>query len=404
MSTIVYRPYQVEAIEAGVNFLKSTGDQNAIEILPTGAGKSVVIAGIIRRLGENTLILQPSKEILVQNFNKYRAYGFYASVYSASAGRKEISSTVFATIGSIVKKPALFRNFKYILIDECHLVNSNGGMYDQLIKELHWCRVLGFTATPYRLTSDGFGGSQLKFLTRTCPAIFRKVIYYVQNKTLFDQGYLSKVTYYQYGKFDRSKIRLNSTGADFDEQSLKHYYKQINLPDILLKCLLRLMEIRKNVLVFVRYIKEAEALAAKVPGSTIVTGEMDKTTRDKVLNDFKSGKTKVLINIGVVSIGFDFPELETILLGRETLSLALYYQMIGRGIRIHPSKESCWVVDCCGNYKLFGKVEDLHINEGTHGKWFISSNGIPLTNVYFSKEDNIIDPVVFDHERKANTA
>jgi len=107
--------------------------------------------------------------------------------------------------------------------------------------------------------------------------------------------------------------------------------------------------------------------------------------RERILNGFKDGKIKVISNVGVLQVGFDYPELETIVLARPTLSLALYYQMIGRGIRPHPEKDHAMIVDLCGNYDLFGKVEDLRIDRGTHGKWSVWNKQKQLTNVYFER-------------------
>ncbi len=400
--SIIHRPYQANAIESAATFLTNkTKNEAEIQILPTGAGKSIVIAGIIKALGgEKTLILQPSKEILVQNFNKYRGYGFYASVYSASLGRKEVSKTSFATIGSIIKKAHLFQDLRHILIDECHLVNPGSGMYCDFIKAVPKAKIVGFTATPYRLSTDGYGGSILKFLTRTRPRIFKDVNYYVQNKELFEAGYLCPVQYFQIGKFDRSKIRVNTTGADFDERSLQEYYAKIDLKGSIVTVTRRLMEIRKNVLVFVRFVKEAQYLVQNVPGAEYVTGDMPSAKRDDILKRFKNGALKCLVNIGVVAIGFDKPDLETVVLGRETMSLALYYQWIGRGIRPHVNKASCWCVDMCGNYDLFGRIEDLHIDPGTNGKWTITSNGVPLTNEYYGEVYQPIPKITNDSQWK----
>jgi DNA repair protein RadD len=394
--SFVLRPYQKQAIDSAITFFKLPSNINGVTILPTGSGKSIVIAGIIKELQDRVLILQPSKEILTQNFNKYRAYGFYASVYSASLGRKEISRTVFGTIGSVRNKSKLFKDFRYIIIDECHLVNAYDGMYAKFLAELPQCKVLGLTATPYRLSSDSFGGSILKFITRTSPKIFNSVIYYVQNKELFDAGYLAPIKYYKIGNFDRAQLKLNSTGADYDDRSVRKYYDEIDLGSTMAKSVIRLMEIRKNVLVFVRYIKEAQALCNRVPGSEIVTGDMEPAQRDNILKRFQSGQLKCLINIGVVAIGFDKPDLETVVIGRETMSLALYYQWIGRAIRIHPDKTEAWVVDLCGNIDVFGRVEDLHITADKPGKWYIQSRGKQLTNVYFGE--------VFKHRGNKNAS
>lgn len=393
------RPYQTESIDKCAAFLKA-GNSGGICILPTGAGKSLVIAGLIKELGnERTLILQPSKEILAQNFEKYRAYGFYASVFSASMKRKEISRTVFATIGSITRHKGLFADFKYVIIDECHLVRApkvrhesgkqieTHSMYSDFLTSNSHLRLMGFTATPYRLSTDGFGGSILKFITRTRPRLFNTVVHYVQNRFLFEHNFLSKLVYYEVGTFDRAKIKKNSTGADFDEKAARQYYEKINFAGTIVLCVRRLMEIRKNVLVFVRFIREAEYLAKTIPGAEYITGEMKAEKRDDILRRFKANKIKCLINIGVIAIGFDKPDLETVVVARETMSLAAYYQWCGRGLRLHPEKENCWIVDMCQNMKTFGKIEDLTIENEGAGKWVLTTRGgRRLTNEYFEKK------------------
>jgi DNA repair protein RadD len=181
----VPRWYQAEAVDAGVNFfLNDPRKYHAILVLPTGSGKSLVIAEIAKALGEGVLILQPNKEILLQNYGKFMGYGYRAGIYSASAGAKVVDNVTFATIKSISDKPHLFKRFRYILIDECHFVNAEEGQYQALINKLSHCKVLGLTATPYRLTSD-FEGGMLRFLNQTQPRIFNKVLYYVQNDVLF---------------------------------------------------------------------------------------------------------------------------------------------------------------------------------------------------------------------------
>nr|DAQ35880.1 MAG TPA: Chromatin remodeling complex ATPase [Caudoviricetes sp.] len=150
--TYKLRDYQQQASDAAIRFFSdNTKKRNAIEVLPTGAGKSLVIADIASRLEGHTLVFQPSKEILEQNYMKLCSYGVLdCSIYSASFGRKEISRVTFATIGSVKNHPELFQHFRNIIIDECHLVNPKEGMYKEFLTMLR-CKVLGLTATPYRL-------------------------------------------------------------------------------------------------------------------------------------------------------------------------------------------------------------------------------------------------------------
>lgn len=380
----VLRPYQNDAVNAAVDFFKTKDKKNAIEVLPTGSGKSLVLANIVKKLGEPTLILQPTKEILEQNTDKLISYGFNPSIYSASLKKKEISEITLATIGSIVNKPELFHQFKHMLIDECDTVNPKGGMYEKFINSSNF-KILGVTATPYRLSTDGYGGSMLKFITRTRPKIFDQMIYYVHNKELFDAGYLAKLQYYSIPGFDSSKLKANSTGADYDETSIRNYYTQINFPASIVKVVSSLMGVRKNILVFTRFISEAEFLVRTVPGIVIVTAETPKKDRERILSEFKSGIIKVIANVGILTVGFDYPELETVVIARPTMSLRLWYQMIGRSSRPHISKKESYVVDMGDNLRLFGRVEDMVIENEGGNKWFISSNGKKLTNQYYER-------------------
>lgn len=379
------RPYQREAVDRAVTFLQSSTPGNAIVVMPTGSGKSLVIASIVQALDGPCIVFQPSKEILEQNAHKLRSYGYSPAIFSASIGRKEIGEITFATIGSVKNHPHLFEHMKYVLVDECHFVNSKGGMYKEFFQRLGNVKILGLTATPYRLTTDGFGGSILKFITRTNPCVFSRMIYYVQNETLFESGHLAKLEYFEIKGFNRNKLQTNSTGADYTDQSVQRHFKEIDFQGMLLKAVNRLREInRKGVLVFTRFIDEAAWLVERTSDSAIVTGETPKLERERILRDFKSGKIKVIANVGVLTTGFDYPELDTVVLARPTMSLALYYQMVGRAIRPHPDKPYSMIVDMVGLQSQFGRVEDLKI-QGSHPKWCVATGMKQLTNVYFGE-------------------
>lgn len=348
------------------------------------SGKSLIIADIAARLNEPLLVFQPNKEILEQNFAKLQTYGIFdAGCYSASVKRKDINRITFATIGSVYNHMEDFKHFRYILIDECHLVNPTEGMYADFFAAAER-RIIGLTATPYRLCST-MNGSMLKFLTRTRPRVFSDVIYYCQVSELLARGFLTKLKYYDLTKIELVNVRRNSTGADFDEASLSKEFERVDLYGYLISMVRRLLAPksgipRRGILVFTRFVKEAEMLTHEIPDSAVVSGTTPKKERERILSDFKSGKIRVVANCGVLTTGFDYPELDTIVLCRPTMSLALYYQMIGRVIRPYPGKEG-WVVDLCGNIKTFGKVEDLRIEQPEKGKWMIKTNGKQLTNV-----------------------
>lgn len=385
------RDYQQQASDAAVRFFTDpTRRRNSIMVLPTGAGKSLVIADIAARLEGHTLVFQPSKEILEQNYAKLCSYGILdCAVYSASAGQKEVARITFATIGSVKNHPELFRHFRNVIIDECHLVNPKAGMYKEFLATLHG-KVLGLTATPYRLSSSRDFGCMLKFITRTRPCVFTDVIYQVQVGTLLDMGYLSRVDYFPMSPvgWNELNLKVNTTGADYTERSVVKEYERVDFYGFLVHIVRRLMAPksgirRKGILVFTRFLKEAKQLTWSIPGAAIVSGDTPKAERERILEAFKRGEIPVVANVGVLTTGFDYPELDTVVMARPTMSLALYYQIVGRCIRPHPGKESAWFVDLCGNIRRFGEVKDLRLENGGNGKWAVFSNGRQLTNVRF---------------------
>ena len=419
---IVPRDYQAEATEASVEYLLSRKmkGRNGVVVAPTGSGKSVVIAGIAMRLNEPVLVFQPSKEILIQNLGKLASYGYPAAVFSASLDRREIGPITLATIGSVVANPEAFRRFKYVLIDECHAaVNPKGGQFDDFLAAIPQARVLGLTATPFRLASNSMG-SELRFLTRTVPRIFNDVVHQTPIRTLYEQGYLTPLDYRVDEVIRREKLKPNAKGSDYTDASVQAEMFEVGFVGKLQAEVERAFaEGRKNVLTFTRFVDESRRLAAVVSGSGLVSADDDRN-RDEVLRAFRRGELRHVTNVGIVSIGFDFPALECVVLGRSTVSLAVYYQQVGRIVRpvyaggydlstvdgrlaaiAAGPKPKAYVVDLVGSVKQFGRVEDLELRpSGKHGReWAIYSGSQQLTNRYFFGGDGF-DPAVAAKARK----
>lgn len=380
------RDYQKDASMAAVNFFRDEKARyNALMVLPTGSGKSLIIADIAVKLGEPLLIFQPSKEILEQNFGKIQSYGIWnAGVYSASMKSKDINRITYATIGSAIHHTELFSRFKFIIIDECHLVNSDHGMYHDFIDMLP-CKVLGLTATPYRLYSNKSGGSMLRFLTRMRPKIFSRLIYNIQIETLLRRGYLADLAYYKMRIIDQSKLKVNSSGADYTDRSVRELYQKTHFAESLENVIQRLILAgRKSILVFTRFVEEAKYLSETFGDkASVVSSKTDKLKRAKILQAFKTRHILVVANVGILTTGFDYPELDTIVIARPTMSLGLYYQMIGRALRPYPGKKG-WIIDLCGNYDRFGRVDQLRLIQTKPGLYAIFSGEKQLTNVYFN--------------------
>lgn len=387
------RQYQQEAVEAGLRVMR--GHESGILALPTGSGKSLVIASIARELEGDTLVLQPTREILEQNLEKARAFGFDdIGVFSASAGRKDIGKLTFGTIGSVKNRRDEFSRFKNIIVDECHAVNAKGGMYKDFV-EWSGGRLLGLSATPYRLHSFEDMKTHeravvAKILTRTRPRMFENVSYVVQPSKLLTEGFLCDLEYIRVGGYERSRIKLNSTKVDYDQDDLFRYNEEFGLArrvsDVIRECGAR------HVLVFTAFVEEAVELAAALKdyglNAATVSATTPKAERDIVVEDFRSGMIDVVTNVGVLTTGFDFPELDCVVLARPTRSVALYYQMVGRCVRVAEGKQKATVVDFCGNLDTFGRVETFEIVEPRHKLHRLKSEKGFLTGVDFvSGED-----------------
>lgn len=232
----------------------------------------------------------------------------------------------------------------------------------------------------------------LKFLTRMRPRVFHDVIYKVEIQTLLERGYLAKLNYYDLTILPQDGLKRNTTGMDFDDKNLFNEFQRVNLQEHLVDIIKRLQKPksgipRKGILVFTKFLEESKRLCEAIEGCAMLSGSTPKKERKRIIDDFKSGKIKVLANVGVLTTGFDYPELDTVVMARPTMSLAMYYQILGRAIRPHLEKEAGWIIDLCGNYRRFGRVEDLRLFELNPGEYIIQ--GIvdkqtkQLTNCYF---------------------
>lgn len=366
------RPYQKEAVQAMK--LDFNDDRKSIVSLPTGSGKSLVIAQFISEINKPVLILQPSREILAQNRDKLLNYVDESEVgtYSASFNLKEIKRYTFATIQSIYKKPNLFESFEVVIIDEAHLYKT-GGMFDQLLKGIGSSKVYGLTATPFKLVQEkkyDFKKRQvhiygvLKMLTQLG---FDDIIYAVSTKDLTEWGYLSTLQYEN--SFDLSaNFSLNS-----DKKIMSDFDLVLSLSGLdKLMPVLNSLDQFKSTIVFCPSVSTAMKLASCVTGisTAFVSGETPAKERAAILRAFLIGDIRVIFNCEVLTTGFDHPGIDCIVLARPTKSLSLYLQMIGRGSRIAPGKARCTIFDITGTSKFLGKINDIKVTRRIdNGEW-----------------------------------
>lgn len=371
------RPYQKIAMDNIKKFID--GPEGAsIVVLPTGAGKSLCIAETAIYIDSPLIVLQYSKEILKQNYEKYISYGFKAEIFSASLKSRKIGRVTFATIGSIVNNVEDFKmmGVKHICLDECDFAAKTSNQIGQFIKALKVKKVIGFTATPLNL-SNTMAGSTLKMLNETRGSIFKNICHITQCHQMVIEKFWTPIDYRSVN-VNTSMLKLNTTQNDYTQESLNEYLEQNNISKHIYHYCEKL-EKAKHILVFVDSINYAEEMAAKIPNAACIHSKLSISERDEKIAGFRSGKYRVAINVGILAVGFDFPKLQVIIHARPTNSLRIWYQTIGRIVRIHPDKPICLVVDLSGNLAKFGKIEELKFVHHPEFGWYLRNKDRNLT-------------------------
>lgn len=359
------RGYQREAIDAVWRHIRERDDNPCI-VLPTGAGKGVVLAQIAKDVVAwkgRLAILAHVKELLEQTAGNIQKLAPEVSVgvYSAGLKSRDLGYPVtVAGIQSIYDRAEEMGSLDIIAIDEAHLIPPDGeGMYQTFLKEAKRInpnvRLVGLTATPYRLQS-GMICQPDHLLNHVC--------YEVGVRPLIVQGYLSPL------RSKASVARVNTDkvavrGGEFVAGEL-----QAAMMSDQDKMILACSEIdgrtqdRKSVLVFATGIDHAKQIATylqDITGEYIRTifGDTPSFERANVIRDFREGKFKYLVNVGVLTTGFDAPAVDCVAILRPTMSPGLFYQMVGRGFRLAPGKTDCLVLDFGGNLMRHGPVDRL---------------------------------------------
>src|SRR5210317_357358 len=379
------RPNQIEPVRKGIEYFSEKKPVPSLIIAPTAFGKSIVIASIAKGVGERLLVIQPSKELLEQNYNKFINLGGDASIYSASLGEKEIGSVTYATIGSIVKIAHKFKSLgiNKVIIDECdRFPREPNGMLRKFLKGAGITHTLGLTATPLKLQTnlnefkEPF--SKLVMLTSSSKKgnFFKKIIHVAQIQEMTELGFWSPLLYESYD-FDTGQLVYNSNGAEYTEKSIEKAYKNQDIGSKIVRKCAELTD-RKSILVAVPNIDEAKRLATIIPMSAPMYSGMPKGERKRIIDEFKNGQIRVILQVNILSVGFDHPELDCIITGRPTASLSWWYQFVGRVTRIHPNKKDGLVIDFVGSVPKFGRVEDIYFKEKKNGMWQMYGEGKKL--------------------------
>lgn len=386
------RPYQEKAVQDALDWIKRTPRGGAgIVVQGTGFGKSLIISELAHRLKQPLVQLCPSKELLAQNYAKYVSYGEEAAIYSASLGRREVGPVTFATIGSIINDTEPFKEagVKLLIVDECHIASSKSNQTYDFCRKVGITHVIGLTATPVILTAGMFS-SQLKMMNRVRKSFYKDIIHVTQIKEITDNGFWSKVNYKPIHGLKENMLRYNTTGTEFTEHSLREFNAANNINDKVKLAVRELKDAgRKHILVFVQFVQDAYDMSLQIPDSVVVHGGLNTKERDEAIDGFKSGKYRVAINVNVLGTGFDFPQLDAVVHTRPTNSVGIWYQHVGRLVRIHPDKKDTDLIDFSGNFKRFGRVEDFTFEKDPKLGWGMFSGDRLLTNVDLSSSKHI---------------
>lgn len=363
------RPYQERGIAELYAWFEAGNEGNPCIVMPTGSGKSHMVAEICRRAVQEwpeTRILMAThvKELIEQNMEKMLGHwpGAPLGIYSAGMGIKQLGHPItFASIQSIIRSVSDIGLIDLMLIDECHLVNhENQGMYRTLIEHLKAVnpklRVIGFTATPYRL---GHG-----YIT-DAPAIFNALLEPVTIEELIQKKYLAPLK----SKKMEEELSTDGVGKRGGEYISGQLQDAVNTPEKNKSVVDEILERagdRKSWLVFCSGIKHAEDVKTMLSVSGIhsrcVTGETPKILREATLGEFRDPRrdyVMAITNANVLTTGFDHPDLDLIAMLRPTLSPGLYVQMAGRGMRIKSHTDHCLVLDFAGNVAAHGPITDV---------------------------------------------
>lgn len=387
---MILRPYQETVVDELWEWFRRNQDADSHPVVEAcvGAGKSIIIAEACKRAvigwpGTKIIVVVHQAELLIQNLEKLQTLlpGVNIGIWSASLGKKHLADITIATIGSIYRHAADIANaigsVAMIHADECHLIGSKEeGMWRTFISDMRrysnpQLRVVGWTGTPFK-------GSGV-WLTQGEKPLFTHITARVKIKQLLELGFLAPLVPAEAPQLiDASSVA--TSGGDYVVSDLE---RVVDDADVVRQACARTVELGENRakwLVFCVTVKHAIHVTDELKRlgikAELVTGDTPKAERDKMLKSFKAGEIRCMVNIGVLTTGFDAPEVDFIALLRPTKSLVLFVQMLGRGMRvvgrdivesIGNGKENCLVADFTGTVKMLGPVDAITGRNKTGG-------------------------------------
>ena len=358
------RPYQQESHDAIMSWIRRSRAPCCIEAA-TGSGKSHIIAAVAASIntmsgGKHILCLAPSAELVVQNAEKYKLTGSKASIFSASVGQKSLRyPVVFGTPVTVSNAISSFgKNFAAVIIDECHgMTPTIKSIIDAMRSSNENLRVIGLSATPYRMNSGYIfnkwpdGSPVAEWQTKN--PYFAACVHRIRAGELIDEGFLTKPVISETGAdgYETLKMQINRTGNFNSTDVDTAYHGHGRKTSLIVADIVRRSLDRRGVMIFAATIQHAQEVMASLPPtmSALVTGDTPKAERDSILKRFKAHQIKYLVNVSVLTTGFDAPHVDVVALLRATESVGLLQQMIGRGLRVADGKADCLIMDYAQN-------------------------------------------------------
>ncbi|MBO9717477.1 MAG: DEAD/DEAH box helicase family protein [Pseudoxanthomonas sp.] len=368
------RPYQAQALETLWRYLRNA-DGNPALVLPTGAGKSPLMAAIATEAVANwngrVGILAHVQELVEQNAAKLHAYAPDADVGIYAAGlrqRDRFNKILVMQIQSVAEIAHQLGRFDLLLVDEAHRIPLNGeGRYRTFIDACRKfnpdLRVVGLTATPYRLQGQAVPVCGPDYL-------LSEVAYEARVGDLIRDGYLSRLISRPGATPDLSGI--HTRGGEYVEAELSAAMRAGGLVQRTVADVLERAQGRSAGIVFCVDVAHAEEVLFELMdrGETaaIVHQGTKKAERRETIAQYQAGVIRWMVNVNVLSEGFDAPHIDCVVMLRPTKSPGLYYQQVGRGFRLAPGKDDCLVLDYAGNVLEHGPVDAIRVRRERPGK------------------------------------
>lgn len=362
------RPYQEEIPPKVLSYFDRCPGKHPIVAAPTGSGKTVIIAELIRQAlakwpNLKVLVLTHVKEIIEQDHASLEKHlkGYEIGIYSAGMNRRDIKKVTVAGIQSVYKLSAEFKEYRLVIIDEAHMIPVTGnGMYRTFFKGMRNVRYFGMTATAYRLgTGLIYGDGD--------DTLFDELIYDLTStrrfNKLIEDGYLCDL------KTQATDVELDTTGihikgGDFANDEMSKAFDRRSITEKAVDEIIKCGKDYKKWLVFAIDIDHAEHIAEMLSEKgipTMVIHSKMEFDRDTVIRSYKAGMFRCIVNVNVLTTGFDDPKIDLIALLRPTKSPVIHVQTIGRGLRICDGKPHCLILDFAGNTERLGPINDIHI-------------------------------------------